>query len=365
MITTTIRFLVDREVPLKTAMQRLEETEERILFVCEPDGTLFGSLTDGDIRRWILAEGSLGDPVARVCNRHPFTMMPGYTLEEVRREMLERNIACVPVLSSERRIVELLFWGEVFREQAQIRPPQRQIDVPVVIMAGGKGTRLEPFTRVLPKPLIPVNDKTIIELIIESFTDFGIRDFLITVNHKAKVIKAFFEDLEVPYRVRFLEEPHPLGTAGCLRLLAGKVEGAIMVTNCDIIVRADYADLLETHVRGGHDITMVASIKSYPIPYGVCELGPEGRLSRIVEKPRYDLLVNTGMYVIDAKALDLIPEERMFHATDLVGAVLARGGRVGVYPVGESAWFDIGEWAEYQRTVAALSAHSPRPPSDA
>ena len=346
-------FLVTGDVTLRQAMERLEATEERIVFVTDAERGLIGALTDGDVRRWILADGSLNEEVRSVCNPDPYTAGPGYRLDEIRALMLDRNIACVPVLDAERRVIDLLFWSRVFRDQPE-RPAPAPLGVPVVVMAGGKGTRLEPFTRILPKPLIPIGDKAVIEIIIDAFTAYGVDEFIISVNHKAKVIKSFFEDLAPPYRVRYIDEDQPLGTAGALRTLAGDVTGSLIVTNCDIIVRTDYADLLRTHRQEEDDVTIVASMKSYNIPYGVCELANGGRLGRIVEKPRYDLLVNTGMYVLRADVLDLIPADRVFHATDLIDAVLARGGRVGVYPISENAWLDTGEWAEYRRTVQAL-----------
>jgi dTDP-glucose pyrophosphorylase len=355
MSASITRFFVDKGVALKAAMQQLEETEERILFVIDGDGRLMGAVSDGDIRRWILADGSLESCVLDVCNRNPYTVSTHFSLEDVRQVMLEHNFACIPVLNEDRRIVELLFWGQVFQDRAEIPPRRQPIDVPVVIMAGGKGTRLDPFTRILPKPLIPIGDKAVIELIIESFTGYGVKNFFISINHKAKLIKSFFEELRPSYSIRYVEEDRPLGTAGGLRGLVGLVTGSFIVTNCDIIVRADYADLVRTHEAEGNDITVVASLKAYNIPYGVCELETGGRLKRIMEKPHYDLLVNTGMYVLRANTLDLIPEHQMSHATDLIEAVLGRGGKVGVYPISEKSWLDTGEWVEYRRTVQALS----------
>ena len=352
------RFLVARDVSLKAAMRQLEDTEERILFVIDDNRQMFGAITDGDIRRWILADKSLDASVQDVCNRHPFVLSAQFRLDDARQIMLERNFACIPVLDDERCIVELLFWSQVFQDRPHTRPRVQPIAVPVVIMAGGKGTRLDPFTRVLPKPLIPIGDKAVIEIIIETFLGYGVKDFLISINHKAKLIKSFFEELQPSYNLRYIEEDRPLGTIGGLREMIGQLEGSLIVTNCDIIVRADYSALVHTHESDGNDITIVASLKDYHIPYGVCELEPGGRLKRILEKPHYDLLVNTGMYVMRSEMLELIPENEMCHATDLIEKVIANGGKIGVYPISEKAWLDTGEWAEYRRTVQALSQGS-------
>jgi dTDP-glucose pyrophosphorylase len=344
------RFLVAPSADLKQAMKQLEETEERTLFVVDEAGQLYGSLTDGDIRRWILSEGSLTATVSMVCNVRPQNVGITYDLERVKAVMLDKKIACIPVLNDSRQVVELLFWEKLFRDDKP-SAQAKLISVPVMVMAGGKGTRLDPFTRVLPKPLIPIGDKTVIELIIESFRPYGVSTFYLSVNHKARVIKSFFEELDAPYSISYIDEEQPLGTAGGLRALVGKVHGPLIVTNCDVIIRADYADLLGFHRKSGNDITVVASLKTYRIPYGVCEIENGGRLTGMTEKPEYNMLVNTGLYVIEDGALELIPDGQMFHTTDLIGRVQSTGGQVGVYPIGEEAWLDTGEWAEYRKAV--------------
>lgn len=344
------KILIHRARDIKEAMKQLEENKKRILFVVDEAGRLLGSLADGDIRRWILQEGSLSAPVETACNSNPFIVSEGYDSDLVREAMLDRNITCIPVVDSVRKIVKLLFWEDVFEDGDHDRP-LRKIELPVVIMAGGKGTRLDPFTLVLPKPLIPIGDKTVLELIIDTFLDHGVDLFYLSVNYKATIIRSYFEELKPEYRIEYIEEDEPLGTAGSLRHLRGRADGPLLVTNCDIIVRADYADLVEFHQKSGHDLTIVASMKSYHIPYGICEIANGGALARMVEKPEYSFLVNTGMYVMGQAALDLIPDGGAFHVTDLIERLRNRGGMVGVYPVSDHAWLDIGEWAEYRNAL--------------
>jgi dTDP-glucose pyrophosphorylase len=336
---------------LKAAMERLEKTEARILFVVETDGTLFGTVTDGDIRRWILAQGVVEGTVDGVCNRSPFVAPPGYDVEVVKQTMIDRKFACVPVVGADRRIVELLFWNRLFADGLSA-PALRTIDVPVVIMAGGKGTRLDPFTRILPKPLIPIGDKTVIETIMDSFVRHGVNRFYVSVHSKLRIVKSYFEELHPSFSVEYLEEEQPLGTAGSLSLLGDRIRGTFLVSNCDVIVKADYADLVEHHRRDGNDITIVASLKGFAIPYGICEIEPAGRFLRILEKPEYRFLVNTGLYAIESSMLSLIPPSQMYHITHLIEDARSHGARIGVYPISETAWLDTGEWAEYKRTLA-------------
>jgi dTDP-glucose pyrophosphorylase len=339
---------------LKEAMYRLDETEKKILFVVEEPDRMVGTITDGDIRRWILADGKLDDRVDRICNRNPVAASAPYDLHEVRRTMVERSINCIPVVAPEGCIVDILFWDRIFGE-AFTNGRRTKIGLPVVIMAGGKGTRLDPFTRILPKPLIPVGDKTILEHIIESFVDYGVEEFILSVNHKSKIIKSYFEELGLACSIRYIEENMPLGTAGSLRYLGGAIDGSFIVTNCDIIVQTNYAELVAHHDSRNDDITIVASIKNYNIPYGICEIENGGTLVKMTEKPEYNFLVNTGMYVVKPAVLNLIPHDTVFHFTDLIEAVKSNGGRISVFPINEGSWLDTGEWQEYRKVLSRFT----------
>jgi dTDP-glucose pyrophosphorylase/CBS domain-containing protein len=350
-------FLVSENRTARQAMEQLEQTAEKIIFVVDAEFRLTGSLTDGDIRRWILSDGDLKVPVGRICNRQPYTVDGGYLPEAVRTDMLDRNLNCVPVLDASRQITRLLFWKELF-QGAVTSKPVRHLNLPVVIMAGGKGTRLAPFTNVLPKPLIPVGNQTVIEIIIEQFLPYGLNRFQISVNYKAKILKSFFEELAPSYTVTYLEENEPRGTAGVLRALYAPTAEPIIVTNCDVLIRADYAELVAFHAANNYDLTLVASLKDYHIPYGVCELEKGGGLANITEKPLFSFLVNTGMYVVRRDKLGLIPEEAHCDMPDLMQKIKAVGGRIGVYPVGDKAWIDTGEWPEYRKALESLDRMS-------
>jgi dTDP-glucose pyrophosphorylase len=349
-----IPFLVPETNTIRQAMEQLEKTEEKIVFVVDAASRLVGSLTDGDIRRWILSDGDLKAQIIRVCNRKPYIASEGYQPEAVRADMLKGNFGCVPVVSNAREIVRLLFWKELFHGVVAGKSKQ-QLNLPVVIMAGGQGTRLAPFTNVLPKPLIPVGERTVIEIIIDQFLPYGLNQFHLSINYKSKIIKSFFEELAPPYTVEYVLETEPRGTAGSLRGLYLDSPEPLMVTNCDIVIQADYADLVAFHKANNYDLTMVASLKDYHIPYGVCELEKGGALARITEKPQYSFLVNTGMYVVRRDRLGLIGENERCDMTDFMQRIKNNGGRVGVFPIGENAWIDTGEWTEYRKSLDILS----------
>ncbi len=346
-------IIINKDAHVRDALVQLEANEQRILFVVENGNHLVGSLTDGDIRRWILMDNSLTAEVEKVCYRGTYYVESGYDLTQVKAVMRRKKISYVPVLGPGREIKEFLVWNKLINGRIIKKTPGR-IAADVVIMAGGKGTRLDPFTKVLPKPLIPIGEKTILEYIIDKFLPYQINHFYISIGHKAKIIRSYFEELSPDYKISFITETKPLGTVGALKKLEGKVGRNIILTNCDIIIEANYADLVKHHNEQGNDITIVASLKNFRIPYGVCSLNTSGKLVRLDEKPEYDMLVNTGMYVLNPGVLKYIPNDAFFHATDLIDAIMHRA-KIGIYPIGANSWIDAGEWVEYKKAIETLN----------
>lgn len=347
-------ILIQQGATVKDAMKQLDISAEKILFVIDNQSCLIGSLTDGDIRRWILSEGKLTDKVEVVCFKDTFFTKAKYDIDEIKEDILRRKIVYVPVLDDNKKIIEFIIWDKLFDGKLK-RISKEKLHIPVVIMAGGKGTRLEPFTRILPKPLIPIGDKPIIELIIDIFHEYGISDFFISVNHKSRMIKAYFEEINPEYSITYLEEKTPSGTAGSLSLIPKKIDQELIITNCDIIIREDISKILEYHRVNNLDMTLVGAIRHYNIPYGVCKIENGGALTEIVEKPEYDCIVNTGMYIINGSLLPLVPKDTFFHMTDLVEKLKKDKRKIGVYPVSEKSWIDVGEWNEYRRAVELLN----------
>jgi len=243
-------------------------------------------------------------------------------------------------------------WAKAFGNNR--KSENQELDAPVVIMAGGRGTRLEPFTKVLPKPLIPVGDKTVIDHILDKFRAYGVCEFYLTIHHMSKILRAYFEEKNPDYSIDFTEETEPRGTAGSLKLLKDRLNKPFFVSNCDIIIQADYSDIYSFHTNNGYDITLVASARQFNIPYGICVLNVSGSLERIQEKPNYNLLVNTGLYVLNPDVINLVPDDGLFHITHLMDKVKENNGIIGVYPVSEKAWVDVGQWAEYRKVLKVI-----------
>ena len=319
-----------------------------ILFIINDDEKLIGALTDGDVRRWLINTGNLDTEVIDIMGQNP-----RYLHESDRmianEYMLKNRIKAVPIVDNDCRIIDVIFNNKAFEENDESEIEKSLNDIPVIIMAGGKGTRLYPYTKILPKPLIPIGDIPIIERIINKFYKYGARDFWITLNYKKEMIRSYFADIQPSYNVRYVEEDKPLGTAGSIRLIHKKFETPIIVTNCDILIEADYDKIMKYHIEKQNDMTVVSSLKNTVIPYGVLHTSEQGKINSIEEKPKLSYLVNTGMYVINPDIIKYIPRDIMFHMTDLAEKMLSMGMNVGMYPISEQAFLDMGEFGEMKK----------------
>ena len=342
------KFLVTNDMSIRDAVAKLDQTAKKILIVVE-DKKLIGIITDGDIRRWILKNGDLTSPVSLIMSTTPVF------LKEEERElgiekMKHHSIEAIPLVNSGLEVVDILFWNEIVDNKQNAHHTQT---VPIIIMAGGKGTRLYPYTKIIPKPLIPIGDIPIVERIIHQFIDFGFKHFYMTINYKKDMIKAYFSGV-LPYQISFLEEDMPLGTAGCLAMLENRITTTFFVSNCDILLDMDYVKLLKYHQKQHHKMTIVTALKNYEIPYGVMKLDEKGCIDGVNEKPNFEFLVNTGMYILEAELLKYIPKNTYFNMTDLINQCLDHGEQIGAYPVMESAWLDMGEFKAMQHMVERL-----------
>jgi len=344
------KLLIHSDSTIKNAMKLMDLGAEKTLIVVDHDRRLIGALTDGDIRRFILKTGSLNGTVNDCFNAAPLYLIEGADPEHAKNLMIEKKVELIPVVDRHMHIVDLIIWNRLFNGRGEHTEASR-LDCPVVIMAGGKGTRLEPFTKILPKPLIPVGEKPIVELIMDRFSEFGIEDFYLTVNYKGEMIKSYFDNVKVDYRLHYIWEKEFLGTAGCLRSLPENFADDFIVSNCDILLDVNYREVFDFHRNNNNMLTIIGAIQHVVIPYGVLEYSGNGFLNKISEKPEYDVTISTGVYIFNRSAIDHIPAETRFDATDLMDTLMQSGNKVGVYPISEKSFVDIGQWKEYRRNI--------------
>jgi dTDP-glucose pyrophosphorylase len=348
MKTSIQQVIVQKDCPLHHALKQMDEINRKLLIVANDDGTFFSLLSIGDIQRAIIRNLPLNTKVSEIVRQDVTVAHPEDDLEKVKQRMKIRRNELMPIIDSQNRVVDIIFWEDLFTESRLAVSEDKKLNLPVVIMAGGKGTRLAPLTNVWPKPLIPINKKTIIEDIMDKFVEVGCNEFYLSVNYKAEVIQQYFDNLNSPfYKITYIREEKPLGTAGSLYLLKDKIYSTFFVSNCDILIEEDYAAIYEYHRTHQNEITIVAAIKSFPIPYGTIETGEGGQLKSIHEKPELSFKINTGMYILEPNLIQEIPQNDFFHITTLIEKLHKESRKVGVFPVSEGSWKDIGNWEEY------------------
>lgn len=333
------------------ALKKMDVLDKKLFIVLESE-KFEGLLSAGDIQRAIIQNKPLETIVKEILRKKIRVAHPQDSFESVKKMMLEFRMELCPVVNENNEIVDIYFWEDIFDDKKP--QPSSHFNLPVVIMAGGVGSRLKPLTNVLPKPLIPIGEKTIIEDIFERFNNYGCSQFYISVNYKADLIEYYLRNQNLPYQLVFFKEEKPMGTAGSLSLLKGKINQTFFVSNCDIIIEQDYSEILDYHRSSKNEITIVAALKHYPIAYGTIKTGENGKLMKLVEKPELTFKINSGMYILEPHLIDEVPEKDFFHITHLIEKIKDRGGNVGVFPVSEKSWKDIGEWHEYLKAIGSL-----------
>lgn len=339
--------IVGPECTILEALKKMDEIKMKILFVFS-NNKFKGIFTLGDIQRAIIKGYALSTHIIDILDKNKIYADASEDVESIKEKMKGIRAECMPVLR-DSELVEVYFWDELFGSLCINR--KESINLPVVIMAGGKGTRLKPITNVIPKPLVPVGDRTILEVIMDQFESIGCRKFYMSVNYKADMMKFYLSQLDYKYDIEFFMEDKPLGTIGSVSLLKGKITTPFFVSNCDSINDQDYRDVYDYHVQNNNDLTIVTMVKSFSIPYGVIETGEDGIMTALREKPELNFQVNTGAYILNPECIDEIPEGEFFHITHLMEKIKARGGRVGCFPVSEGSWHDMGEWSEYLKMI--------------
>lgn len=348
--TKVDRVKIDSKASIRDAFAKMDKDIIRLLCVLE-DGEYFGIVSAGDIQRAIIAGKDMETPVCEILRQDLRVASTDESFEEVKKLMIDFRTEFMPILDEDRQLADIVFWEELFGDQ---QLEKRELGLPVVIMAGGKGTRLKPFSNILPKPLFPLGDKTILEEIMDRFEEVGCKQFYLSVNYKADFIESYLDQVQTEYDIQYFKEEKPLGTAGSLSLLKGELKERFFISNCDIVIDNDYGDIVDYHVNAGNEITLVGALKHIKIPYGTLVTGEHGALQELKEKPELSYLINTGLYLLEPHLIEEVPEDSFYHITDLIEKVKARGGKVGVFPVSEKSWCDIGQWEEYRRTMGIL-----------
>lgn len=348
-------ILIFEDESIRYALKKLDKTAEKVLLVVNEESRLLGTITDGDIRRYILKSESLEDDIREVYNKDPvYIRKKDFSTDLAKKMLIENKIELLPVLDESDKVIDFTIWSWMFSSEEMPVAKRSKISIPAVIMAGGKGTRLEPFTKILPKSLIPVGDKPIIEIIIDEFKKHGISKYFLMLNYKSAMIEAYFNNTERDYEIEYIKENDFLGTAGSLKLLEEKISDVFIVSNSDVIVKANFEDVVNFHKEQQASLTILSSIRHYKIPYGIIKIKKGGEVVDILEKPEYTFTINAGIYVLNRESLQFISKEAHFDMTDLIKTLIDNNKKVMMYPVNENDYIDIGQWEEYKKAVDSL-----------
>lgn len=342
------KLFVSPDTTIIDTMKNIDHTAAQISLVVDKNGKLLGTVTDGDIRRGILHGISLEETVSKIMNREPIVIHPNFSKGEIRNIFQQKKLRQIPVVDEDNRVIDLIF-SDILLEHVSY-------DNWVVIMAGGLGTRLRPLTDHVPKPMLTVGSKPILQTILESFIDFGFHQFYFSVNYKKELIKNYFGNgLNWGIQIKYLDEDRRLGTAGALSLFQEKPKKPIIVMNGDILTKVNYQQLIEFHENNNSVATMCVREFDYQIPYGVVRT--EGtKLCGIEEKPIEKYFVNAGIYVLNPEVLDLIPKGQFYDMPTLFEKLITNQQNTTVFPIREY-WIDIGRINDFEKANDEFCAY--------
>ncbi len=336
-------ILIKTSTTIQETLAKLQSSSLRCLIVVNKKNILLGTINDGDVRRAILKNAKLNFKINKFYQKKCYFIRYDDIKNVNTYEKLKKlKINLIPVVDKNKKVIDYIADNT---NEKNILEKKNKIEI--IIMAGGLGTRLKPYTNILPKPLLPFRNKTIIENVINKFTNYGLDKFIISVNYKNILIKSFFKELSPKYKVSYLEENKPLGTAGVLYKLKDKNKKYI-ISNCDVIFDIDYNYLVKFHEKKNFDITLVAAVQKDRIPYGVCKV-KNHLLQNIVEKPEKNYLANTGLYLVNSKVFKLIKKNENISFVDLINKAVSKKMKIGVFPIPSNAWIDLGQSIDFIR----------------
>jgi dTDP-glucose pyrophosphorylase len=331
--------LIPEDVQVRDALIALDKlASDAILFVINKEGVLLGSLTDGDIRRGLIRNLGLENHIVDFIQANPkYVRKHQYNIKDI-IELRNANFKIIPVLDAEHKVCNVI----------NFRFLHSYLPVDAVIMAGGRGSRLQPLTDTVPKPLLKVGEKAIIDHNIDRLRKYGVDDFWLSVRYLGEQLEAHFGNGESRgVNMHYVWEDEPLGTIGAVGNITSFEHNVVLLTNSDILTTLDYEDFYLDFLEKGADMSVVTIPYNVDIPYAVMET-KESMVTSFKEKPTYTYYSNGGIYLIKRDILKKIPKGKFFNATDLMEQLISDGGTLVSYPM-RQYWLDIGKHEDYKK----------------
>jgi len=329
-----LKICIDANKSLIDVLNNLESEDSQIVLIIDSDKKLLGTVSDGDIRRHLITGKTLSTKASEVMNKNFISIKKGEKKQSILNLMKEKSISQIPVLDESGKILEIILLKELIEVK-------EFLDNPVLIMAGGIGSRLRPFTENCPKPMLKVGDKPILEILIEQFIENGFSNFYISVNYlKEQIMKYFGNGKKWNIDIKYLIEKEPLGTAGAISLLPKETKKPFIVINGDILTKFNMRQMIDFHHKNKSQMTICAREYEVKIPFGVIETkGVE--LKQIIEKPSYKHYINAGVYAFNHDVLKIIPSNKPLDMPELIEKLQSLNKKITICPIHEY-WIDIG-----------------------
>ncbi len=353
------KYLINNNLSIRQTIKCMRSNGLKSLFVIDKKSKLIGSISGGDIRGAILKKKNLSSSIRNIIQYSPkfiYDGSPKLINKKLKIYFKKYRIENIPILNKDKTIKEIKSWNDLIETKPKVFKKIKTLSnykFKVVIMAGGKGSRLKPFTDILPKPLIPIKKKTIIEYILNNFIKYGLKKFIITTNYKSEILKSYLIDKFSKNSFQFVKEKKPSGTIGSLKLI--KSNSTFLVSNCDVFHKIKLNNFVDFHFKNKSDISLVVAKKKNIVPYGVCEIDNKNQIVSLKEKPTSNIFINTGLYIIGNKAISLIPNKKFYDFNDLISLALEKKLRIGAFQIKDNEWYDIGRWDEYSKTMVNIN----------
>ncbi|MDB9980038.1 sugar phosphate nucleotidyltransferase [Candidatus Pelagibacter sp.] len=345
------KIIIKEKANITLALKKLKISGSRCLIVLNKSKQVLGTLSDGDLRKKIISTGNTKGTIKDIYNKKPHIISQKQIRTHTKKIIqlfVKEKLSLIPVIDDKKKIfIKALYYQDLIKVK---KNKIKKIDCPVIIMAGGRGTRLKPFTEILPKPLMPLKNKTVIEHIILNFVKQGFKKFIITINYKSEILKAYFKELNLKYDIKFIEEKKELGTVGSVRLIRN-LNSNFILTNCDNLYKFNLKKLHTQHLTNSNDLTVVVSGKKISVPYGVCEIKSGNNLKSINEKPTFNFSINTGLYMLNKKIVKHIPKHKKFGIDDLLHILIKDNYKIKTFKISDKQWFDTGQWDQFKKTI--------------
>ena len=342
---------------VESALKKIQEGSVKALIVVNKKNKLLGILNDANIRRCLISGAKLYSKIEKYYMKKKdiyFVYDGEYNFDITKKKLIQNSFFIVPIIDENDNVIDYISFKHKKDKNNFFHK------FPIIIMAGGEGTRMKPFTKILPKPLIPINEKSVLEHIIENFLMQSMNKFYISINFKSEIIKAFIQELnkKLKINIKVIKENTPLGTCGSLKLLENKIDDDFFVSNCDTLLNINFNEAMKFHKKNKYCLTVIGCKKRFQIPFGVLNVNKNNSLKKMNEKPFKTFFANTGLYIFNSKIFKKIKKNKKTDINEIIELLKKKKEKIGIFKIDEDQWNDVGQWNEYKKTLNMINENN-------